>query len=381
MVVTQAGAVLAADVRPIGSSRERKQFVTLPWRIYRDDPDWVPPLIRDELEFISPKHNPFFEHADVEHFIAWKGPEPVGRIAAIHNRLHNEFHGDRVGFFGLFECADDPSVASALFEAAEEWLRSKGCDTMRGPMSYSTNDTCGLFVEGRPGPPYIMMPHNPPYYARLIESFGFEKAKDLLAYVITDDVSFQSHVDRIDRLIKRKRNVVVRSIDKKRWDDEVEVVRDIYNSAWERNWGFVPYTRHEFDHMARSMKQIVDPTLVAILEVDGRPVGFGLALPDANIATREANGRLFPFGLIKILLALRKIDRARVPILGLLEEYRGRGYDALLYVHLFRNGVAKGYREGELSWILEDNMPMRRGIEKFGGTVYRTYRVFDKPIG
>jgi GNAT superfamily N-acetyltransferase len=378
--VTGTSAPAAVEVRPVSTGRDRKSFVELPWRLYRGDPNWVPPIIADELKFMSPRHNPFFEHAEVEHFLAWRDGEPVGRIAATHNRLHNEFHEDRVGFFGLFETVDEGAVARALLDTAASWVAARGLDTLRGPMNYSTNETCGLLVDGFDGPPYIMMPYNPPSYAGFLERAGFAKVKDLVAYRLLDDENLRSRVRRIDRLAKRLDNVRVRSMNKKRWDAEVEIVRDIYNAAWERNWGFVPYTRHEFDHMAKSLKQVVEPSLVGILEVDGRPVGFGLGIPDANIATREANGRLFPFGLIKILLAWRKIHRARIPILGILQEFRGKGYDALLYAHIFRNGTARGFHEAELSWILEDNMPMRHALEKLGASVHRTYRVYDKPL-
>jgi len=377
-------AAPAVEVRPVRGRGDRHRFVTLPWRIYAGDPNWVPPLIGDEKKFIDPRHNPFFEHAEVEHFLAWRDGQPVGRVAAILNHLHNELHEDRVGFFGLLECIDDASVAGALLDTASEWVGERGLDTLRGPMNYSTNDTCGLLVDGFEGAPYIMMPYNPAYYGDLLEGLGFEKAKDVIAYLITDADVQEGQADRLERVMRRRvknlDQVRVRSLDKKRWDDEVAIVRDLYNQAWERNWGFIPFTPAEFDHMAKEMKLIVDPDLVGILEVSGQPVGFGLGLPDANIALKEANGRLFPVGLIKILLAKRDIRRFRVPILGLLKEYRGLGYDVMLYLHLVREGMRKGYREAEMSWILEDNLPMRRGIENLGGRPYRTYRIYDRRV-
>lgn len=377
-------AAPAVEVRPVRGRGDRHRFVTLPWRIYAGDPDWVPPLIGDEKKFIDPRHNPFFEHAEVEHFLAWRDGQPVGRIAAIHNHLHNQHHEDRVGFFGLFECIDDGDVAGALLDTASAWVRDRGLDTLRGPMNYSTNDTCGLLVEGFEGAPYIMMPYNPAYYRELLEGRRFAKAKDVIAYRITEADVQAGQADRIERVLRRRvknlDQVRVRPLDKKRWDDEVAIVRDLYNQAWERNWGFIPFTPAEFDHMAKEMKLIVDPDLVGILEVSGQPVGFGLGLPDANIALRRANGRLFPVGLVKILLAKRDIRRFRVPILGLLKEHRGLGYDVMLYLHLVREGMRKGYREAEMSWILEDNLPMRRGIENLGGRPYRTYRIYDRPV-
>jgi GNAT superfamily N-acetyltransferase len=367
------------DVRPVRTRAERNRFVGLPWRIYAGDANWVPPLIRDAKRFISPKHNPFFKHAEIEHFLAFRNGEVVGRVAAIQNELHNRFHTDRVGFFGLFECMDDPDAAHALLDTARRWIGERGLDTLRGPMNYSTNDTCGLLIDGFDGPPFVMMPYNPPNYPTLIEGAGFRKAKDLVAYHMTGD----QVPDRLLRWVEKAASRVdasVRKLDMRRWKREVEIVRQIYNNAWEKNWGFVPFTTDEFDHMAAAMKPALDPHLVGILEVSGEPVGFALALPDVNLALRRANGRLFPFGLVRILLASRRIRRLRVPILGLLPEYRGRGLDTLLYLHIFRNGLRRGYREAEFSWILEDNLPMRRPLERLGATVHRTYRIYDRPV-
>jgi GNAT superfamily N-acetyltransferase len=375
MPATSAGVT----IRPVETPRDRDAFVRLPWRIYRHDPNWIPPLIRDEKRFISREHNPFHRHADVVHLLADRAGTVVGRIAAVHNQLHNSFHADRVGFFGLFECDDDEAVAQALFDAAAGWLRGRGLRTLRGPMSYSTNETCGILIDGDPGPPYLMMPHNPRYYVRLIEGAGFDKAKDLVAYHVSREAVSERAVE-IGRLAASRSDARVRALNMKRWQDEVEIIRDIYNRSWERNWGFVPFTPEEFGHMAETLKQVVDPRLVGILESDGRAVGFGLALPDANLAIRKANGRLFPFGIVKVLLASRRIHRVRVPILGIVPEYRGRGLDWLLYLHIYRNGIARGYVEGEFSWILEDNLPMRKALERFGARVHRTYRIYDRPI-
>lgn len=352
--------------------------MTFPWRIYKQDRHWVPPLIRDEKRFISPDHNPFFQHSEAEHFLAWRGRDPVGRIAAIHNKNHNQFHDERIGFFGLFESIDERGVAEALLDTAARWARDRGLTALRGPTNYSTNDTCGLLVEGFGSSPFIMMTYNPPYYETLLEQAGFRKAKDLLAYLLTSVDMATDRAERLERALRERRGALVRPMRKKEWDAEVSIVRRIYNQAWERNWCFVPFTPDEFDHMASSMKQIVDPHLVGILEVHGEPVGFGLALPDVNLALKHANGRLFPFGLLRILWASRSIKRMRVPILGILEEHRGKGYDVLLYLHLFRSGTARGYRAAETSWILEDNDLMRRGLENIGARVYRTYRMYER---
>ena len=375
-----ATAVRTADIREVTTRRDRDVFVRLPWRIYRGDADWVPPLIRDEKRFLDPKHNPFFEHSDVACFLAYVDDEPVGRIAAIENRNHNAFHQDRVGFFGLFECVDDGEVARALLDRAEAWVRDRDLDTLRGPMNFSTNDTCGLLVDGRSGPPFVMMPYNPSYYARLIEGAGFEKAKDLLAYYGEGETYDAARLARfIDRL-KRKTPYTLRTIDPKAWTREVEIVRNIYNRAWEKNWGFVPFTPAEFDHMAATMKQVVNPRITAILEIEGEPIGFAVPLPDVNQALKVANGRLFPLGLIKILLAARRINRIRVPILGLVPEYRNKGFDVVLYHHIWQTATDLDLARCEMSWILEDNLPMRHALERTGCHVHRTYRVYDRRV-
>jgi GNAT superfamily N-acetyltransferase len=374
----------AIEVVPVRGDRDRESFIRLPWRIYDGDPHWVPPLLRDERVFLDPVKNPFFEHGAVELFLARREGAFVGRIAAIRNDAHNALHEDRVGFFGLFECTNEPAVAGALFDAAARWLGHLGLDTMRGPMSFSTNDTCGLLVEGFDGPPFILMPYNPSYYEKLLLEHGFLAAKDLLAYLLpVPGIDFE-RIARVERLLDRRRArgeaIVVRNLDKRRWNDEVATLHGLYNRAWEKNWGFVPFSDHEFRHLAAHMKQVIDPELVGIVEVNGTPVGFGLALPDMNLAIRAANGRLFPIGIFKVLWAARRIRRVRVPILGLIPEHRGKGYDMALYGHLSLTARRKGIECGETSWILEDNLAMCHAMEQLGAYVHRRYRVFDRPL-
>jgi GNAT superfamily N-acetyltransferase len=371
------------DIRPVESRRDLEDFVRLPWRVYRGDPHWVPPLLSGERALLDPARNPFFEHAEAAFFVAREGGTPVGRIAAVHNRAHNETHGDRVGFFGLFECMDDARVARGLFDRAAEWVAARGLDTLRGPMNLSINDSCGVLVRGFDGPPFVMMPYNPACYERLIETAGFTKAKDILAYHFhPHDLSFD-RIERARRVLARHRDrdaVRVRSLDRRRWDEEMAALQSLFNRAWEKNWSFVPFSDREFRHLAASMKRIVDPDLVGILEVDGAPAGFGVALPDANIALREANGRLLPVGFLKVAMAMRRVRRVRVPLLGLVPEHRGKGYDLLICEHLARRAFAKGYRGGETSWVLEDNVAMRRGIENLGGILHRVYRIYDRVL-
>ena len=366
-------------VRPVRSRRDRHAFIELPYRLYRHEPLWVPPLRRDVAEMLDPRRHPFHRHSEVELFLAESGGRVAGRIAAIHNRRHVEFHGERAGFFGFFELERDPEIAAALVEAASAWVRERGLELLRGPASFSTNEEAGLLVDGFDRPPVLMMPWNPAWYADLLEGVGFRKVKDLLAY-------WRGHARVPDRLVRaaemlgRRHKVRIRPMNRRRFWDEVASIRRIYNAAWERNWGFVPMTDEEFTHLAKQMKPVVDPDLVAFAEVDGELAGFALGIPDLNQALRHANGRLFPIGWLKILLHSRGIDTFRVLTLGVLEPYRRTGAAEMMYLYLLRTGPPKGLTKGEFSWILEDNVLMRTAMEKFDAHVYKTYRLYDLPL-
>lgn len=367
-------------VEPVRDRADLREFLRLPWRIYRDDPHWVPPLLVEQRKLLNRKRHPFHQHADVEYFLARRGSAAVGRIAAIVNHRHVEFHDEPVGFFGFFECDDDPAAARALLASAEDWVAAHGMRAMRGPMNFSTNEECGLLVDGFDSPPRVMMTHNPPWYERLLEGAGYRKSKDMFAYDITGEAPPERLVRGVARLRERA-GAVIRPIRMKELEREIERVREVYNDAWERNWGFVPMTGAEFDEMAKQLRQIVDPELCLIAEVDGEVAGFELALPDFNQAIRHANGRLLPFGIFKLLWHARRIDRIRVVTLGVKPEYRRLGLDAMMTLRVFERGLARGYRRGECSWILEDNWPMRRILEHLGARVYKTYRILEKPLG
>lgn len=371
----------ALEVRPVRGRGELNRFLRLPWRIYADDPAWVPPLLSDLRRLLDPQRHPFHRHAEAEYFIAWREGRAVGRIAAVVNHRHNEFHDDRTGFFGFFESVDDPAVAKALLEAAEGWLRERGMERARGPASFSTNDESGLglLIEGHERAPVILMAHTPRHYPRLLEASGYTKARDLLAYLVDDPSPPTRLVAGVERL-RRRGGVRLRALDAKRLEDELEVVQSIYNSAWERNWGFVPLTEEEFADLARQLRPILDPELCVIAEVEGEPAGFALALPDYNQVLRHLNGRLLPFGFVKALWHRRRIDALRVITLGLRPGYRRLGLDAMMYLRIFEKGVAAGYRRAECSWILEDNWEMRRGLERLGARPYKTYRLYEKTL-
>jgi GNAT superfamily N-acetyltransferase len=331
------------------------------------------------------RKNPFFEHGEAEYFLAERDGAVVGRIAAISNRLHNETHGDRVGFFGFFECVQDQGVADALFAAAADWCRSKGHDVLRGPASFSVNDECGLLVDGFQYPPALMMPHNPPYYVELVERAGFAKAKDLWVYQGGSEEGYVPVPERLARgteLIRQRLGITIRPLDLSRFEEEVETVKTIYNEAWEKNWGFVPMTDHEIDHLAEQFRPVVIPEMVPVAEKDGQVIGFGIALPDLNVVFRKnRSGYLLPV-LPRLLWALkrRKIRRARILLLGVIPEFRGKAVDAMLYHWIWTRSGERGIYWGEAGWILEDNPAMNAGLEKMTFRVYKTYRLYDRAI-
>lgn len=377
---------MSLTIRQVESKSDRKKFVLMPWLVYRDDPRWVPPLIQDRLETIDPKKNPFFEHGQAALFLAERDGRAVGRITAHTNRLHNEYHQDKTGFFGFFECIDDEAVARALLERAEDWLRGQGCDRVLGPENFSVNEEVGLLVEDREGPPMIMCTYNPPYYAKLIEACGFEKAKDLFgwAYQVGD---VPDAPRQIAGEVEKHPGLVVRQADPKHMERDVRIVRDIFNSAWSRNWGFVPWTEAEVKHSAKMMKMILVPEITAIAEVDGQPAGMMLAFPNLLEAIKDLNGRLFPTGLLKlawrVMLGRYKFQTARLFLLGVKPEFRGSvlgGLSVLLYVKAHEGALKVGIKGGELGWTLEDNEKINQGIQFMGGRLGKIYRVYGKDL-
>ncbi|HEV8454857.1 MAG TPA: hypothetical protein VGQ24_08195, partial [Gemmatimonadales bacterium] len=372
-------------VRAARDRRDLKRFIDLPYRLHARDPVWVPPLRRDMETLLSRTKNPFFDHAEAEYFIAERDGVVVGRIAAISNRLHNETHGDRVGFFGFFECIDDQAVADALFTAAADWCRALGHDVLRGPASFSVNDECGLLIDGFDRPPTVMMPHNPRYYLSLLERAGFAKAKDLWVYQGGSEERYVPVPERLARateLIRQRQGITLRALNMKDFEGEIERIKELYNSAWEKNWGFVPMTEREIDHLAEQFKPVVIPELVPMAEKDGKLIGFGIALPDLNVVFRKnRSGRLFPM-ILKLLWALKakRIRRARILLLGVLPDHQAKGIDAMLYHWIWTKSGERGIYWGEAGWILEDNPAMNAGLEKMTFRVYKTYRLYDRRI-
>jgi GNAT superfamily N-acetyltransferase len=378
---------VSVEVIPVRSSRDLRRFVDLPWKIYNpsDHPEWVPPLRIAVRDALNTKSNPFYQTADRELFLALKQGRIVGRIAAIENRAHNTFHQDRVGFFGFFECTDDPDAASALFDAAESWLRARDLDTMRGPMNPSTNHECGLLVGGFDQHPMIMTTWNPRYYSALVESQGFAKAKDLLAYFFALQGAAALDLPERYRLHAERalqgKSLVFRDLDIHRFSAEVDRCWEIYNSAWEKNWGFFPMSRASFLHEAKVLKYIVIPQFTFMAEVNGEPAGFMIIVPDYHHAFKAiGTGRLLPTGLLTILRAKRRLRTGRVMILGAKPEYRRRGIFALFLHEIVRRAKAYGAVGAEGSWILEDNDKLNGPLTALGAKEYRRWRIYDRPI-
>ena len=367
------------EIRAVANKTDLDKFIRLPWKIYKDNPHWVPPLIRDVKFKLNREKHPFFEHARMELFIAENGNEIVGRIAAVINERHNEFHNEKLGFFGMFESVDDIETARLLYTAAEDWCRKEGMDRILGPVNLSMNDECGFLLEGFDLDPAIMMPYTPEYYLKLSEECGYVKAKDLYGY-FKGEVGVVDRIAKLVERVKRKEDVVVRPLDMKNFNKEVERIKDIYNAAWEVNWGFVPMTPAEMDLMAKELKPIAEPELVLFAEVKGEPVGLAITLPDLNFVLKKLNGKLGPVQLLKFLYYKRKIKALRSIIFGLKKEYRRTGINVVLYYETEVRGAKIGYEWCEMSWNLEDNVLITRFNETLGGKLYKKYRLYEKSL-
>lgn len=357
-----------------------KRFIRFPWRVYSGDPNWVPPLITEVKAKLDRAKNPFFEHAAMELFLARRGEEITGRAAAIVDENHNRAHGEKVVFFGLYESLDDPDTAGALLGAVAAWGAARGMDVLRGPMNLSMNDECAFLAEGFDSPPTIMMPYNPRYYLDLMTACGMAKAKDLFAFRLSRDHVTAAKVAAVVERSQKEFPFTLRTVDMKNLDREAGIVALVYNSGWEKNWGFVPWTANEMKHMVKALKQIADPELVIFAEREGKPAGFALGLPDYNEILKGLNGRLFPFGLFKLLLGRKKIKGMRAAVFGLMPEYRHTGLSYLLYSELEKRAVRRGYAWGELSWQLEDNDAINRFAASIGARLYKRYRIYERRI-
>jgi GNAT superfamily N-acetyltransferase len=355
---------------------EMRELIKFPWRVYAGDPHWVPPLIAERKRFFNPRRNPFFEHADAAYFMAHRNGQPCGIIGAAIDRNYIAFQKEQAGLFGFFEVLPDYDAAARLLDAARDWVRERSMHVLRGPFSFSTNQDVGLLIDGFDYDPVVLTTYNPAYYQEYVERYGFAKAKDLYAYWLDAGPPPPSMVEAAERVQKRG-DVRIRKMDLRRFQKEALLVREIYNRAWSHNWGFVPVTEAEILEMARGLKLIVDPDLCLFAELDGQPVGFAICMPDVNRALKPLDGRLFPLGWLRFLRAKRHLNFVRIFTLGVLPEHHPVGIGVLLYMRVWENGVRKGYVAGEMSWILEDNVPMNTAMQMMGGHVYKTWRIYD----
>jgi GNAT superfamily N-acetyltransferase len=366
-------------VETVGSKKQLRDFVKFPYALYRHDPNWVPQLLIDDYKKLNRAKHPFWKHAAGEFFLARKDGKVVGRIAAIHDEIWQKTHQEKAAYWGWFECIDDAEVAKALFDAALAWARRRGCARIIGPMSPNANDLIGTQIEGFNGPPVIMMSYNPPYYDRIIQGYGHRKWKDLIAWLV-DNPEIPERLAKIMPRVETKGGFTIRTLNMKDFANEYDRFQALYNQYEQVNAVFTPMTPEEMKLMANDLKMALDPDMVLFAEVDGKPVGVSLTIPDYNVAYKAARGRLFPFGIFHLLTAKKKTHLVRTLSLGVLKDYRNRGIDLALYYHSYKNGVPKGWWAGEMSWVEEDNVAMTNSAIKLGGKPYRKYRVYEHAL-
>lgn len=381
------------SVRKVESKRDFETFLKFPWALYKGDPYWVPPLVSQMRHKLDRKLNPSWAYMEGDYFLAWRGEQPVGTIAAFINHRHNEFHNEHIGFFGLFQVYDDQEAATALLETAADYVRGLGYDAIRGPASFSTNDECALLIEGFDGPPLLLMPYNYPYFQRLVENTpGFEKVMDLYSYYITlegvqsDDGQYLEKLFRVTRKNNARRRITVRPPDLKHLKQEFLTLKAIYNRAWDKNWGFVPFSDDELDEMVKELGQFFEPRLTFFAEVEGRPVGFLLGIPDMNQVLHKAYPRPGKPELLAMLQALwhwkvrSKITRFRVMLLGVQENHRGLGVESAMFAELYQSAVQMDWHYADGGWVLETNAPMQRLVEAYRAEPYRRYRFYERAL-
>jgi GNAT superfamily N-acetyltransferase len=373
----------APVIEQVSNKHQMKLFIDFPHDLYSNDPLYVPELFIAQRDLLTPGKHPFHEHSQIQLFLAFRDNKVVGRIAAINNRNHNAFNGTNDGFFGFFECIPDVTVSDALFNTAAEWLKKQGLSTIIGPVNFSTNETCGLLVEGFDSAPVLMMPYNRPYYIELIKAAEMKDNVTLIAWQVTADAVEDKPLRMMQLLENRlaQRNIVVRKINLKKFDEEVVKIREVYNKAWDKNLGFVPMTDNEFAYLAKDLKMILDPDFCIVAEKDGQAIGFALCVPDLNqVLIKIRKGRLLPTGIFKLLLGKSKIKGVRVLALGVLEPFRKLGVEAVFYGQIIRDCRKKGINVAEASWILEHNDLMNSAIQAVNGVPYKRYRIYEKAI-
>jgi len=365
----------------VDSKEGRKEFLEFPYHHYKDEQYWVPPLRMEQKKLIDTENNPFYENAEIELFLVYNNDELVGRIAAIIDHRYNDYHNTKTGFFGFFECIDRKKTAELMFRMTEEWLRSRGMEEMMGPTNPGMMDEIGVLVKGFQKYPSILMPYHKEYYDSLLKSVGLEKSMDLFTYEVNQDNVDRERMNRAVDIVKRRiPGIEIRKIRLNKIEDEIKIIQEIFNAAWKDNWGFIPLSEAEFMYLAKDLKSVVDDKYAHIAEVDGEPVAFSVALPDYNQILKDMNGKLFPFGFLKILWNRRNITKIRTALMGVKPEYQGKGIDALLHRESIENGLEFNKYASEIGWILENNVQMNRVAEKIGGEHDKTYRMYRKSL-
>jgi hypothetical protein len=364
----------------VKTKKDWDDFLKLPWKIYKENQYWVPPLLKEVKETLGQEKNPFWEHAQREIFIAKKDEQTVGRIVAIVDDNHNNFHLEKTGFFGFFECINDFESAKILWDEARKWLKTNKMEIMRGPVNPSLNDECGFLLEGFDKPPTVMMPYTHSYYLELAEQYGFQKAKDLYALFKKAEDGIPERIEKIAERIRKKTDVTIRSFNMKKFNRDINFLKEVYNDAWEKNWGFVPMTDKEFDLTAKKLKQFVDPELIIFAEVNNNPIGVTVTVPDINQVLKRLNGRLGLIEMLKFLYYRKKIDGVRSLIGGVKKEYRNTGIITLLFYETAKNAIKLGYKWSELGWNLEDNDLINQFDIAIGGEIYKKYRIYEMKI-
>jgi len=386
MVMTDGSTNGAIDIRPVTDRAGLKTFIDLPNQLYQHQQGYVPPLHVERDETLNQAKNAYFEHAEGQYWLAFRKGEPVGRISAQVDRLHLERYGDDAGHFGLLDAADDQLVFDQLLATAEAWLAERGMKRVRGPFNLSINEECGLLVDGFDQPAMMLMPFAPAYVAERLGPHGYQPAKDLLAYTLDIDETIRIPGERMLDRISREARITVRPVEMKRYKDELAIILDIFNDAWANNWGFIPFTDAEMKQIAKGMRPLVRPALNYIAEVDGEPAAMIICLPNLYEIIEDLDGKLLPFGWAKLLWRLKtyRFTSCRVPLMGIRQSYQGSMIGSallpLLLKSLHRGLLDEGIGRVEMSWILEDNQPMRRVLEGIGAEAYRTYRLFEKPL-
>ncbi|RKX25287.1 MAG: hypothetical protein DRP47_10040 [Candidatus Zixiibacteriota bacterium] len=367
----------ALEMIPVRTRREAEDFIELPFYLYKNDPNWIPPLRKELEKVFHRKYNPFLQHAEIERFLCKDTGRIVGRIACIIDDNHNRFHKEKTAFFGFFESINDNKVAGLLFDSAVTWGRERGMERLRGPVNPSMNAECAFLLEGFDMPPVLMMPFNPPYYLSLAEAYGFGKGKDLYAFHKTTSAGIPERFEKLVELVRHRTKVVVRPFEMKYFDRDLEHIKRIYNTAWEKNWGFVPMTNAEIDKIARMLKPLVVPDLVLFAEVEGKPVAVGVTVPNYNEVLKHLNGSVGITGFAKFAYYRHKVRGLRALVFGVLKEYRKTGLHVVLYYETEKAAQRLGYDWCELSWNLEDNDEINSFDTSLGGTIYKKYRIYE----